>query len=225
MGKFLTRVDALCIPQVTVLCGRCRFTALTAKKICLDILHQSSGSVNFGRFGLGRRPSYPTGYRPVWLSLGHCPHSQGNQVGFSPPVSWIGNFWSACLGSTPIISHGLPSRVTVEGSLPSTVKEICLDILHQSPGSVIFWIHCVGTTPFSPHGLPSRVTGGAFGSPVKKICVDILHQSPGSALLCSTNTQNLHNSSKPFKISDPSCTHVTLTNAPMHTLCNHECIH
>ena len=69
------------------------------------------------------------------------------------------------------------------------------------------------------------MTGVAFGSPVKKICLDILHQSPGSALLCSTNTQNLHNSSKPFKISDPSCTHVTLTNAPMHTLCNHECIH
>ena len=146
-------------------------------------------------------------------------------------------------GLSWVDAHHIP-RVTVPCGChwvtAPTAKEIRLDFLHQSPGSVIFWNHCVGTTPFSPHGLPSRVTGVAFGSPVKKICLDILHQSPGSAILCSTNIQNLHNSSKPFKdlpsttpglkpctltICDPSYTHVTLTNAPMHTLCNHECIH
>ena len=141
MGKFLTRVDALRIPQVTVLCGRCRVTALTAKKICLDILHQSSGSVNFGRFGLGRRPSYPTGYRPVWLSLGHCPHSQGNQVGFSPPVSWIGNFLeSLCRDDalfTPRVtvpcdwgSFWLSSQEDLSGYSPP-VSWVGISLLHQ----------------------------------------------------------------------------------------------
>ena len=197
MGKFLTRVDALRIPQVTVLCGRCRVTALTAKKICLDILHQSSGSVNFGRFGLGRRPSYPTGYRPVWLLSGHCPHSQGDLCGYSPPVSWIGKFWSACLGSTPIISHGLPSRVTVGGSLPSTAKEICLDILHQSPGSVNFLESlCRDDALFTPRvtvpcdwssfWLSSQEDLSGYSPPVSWVGTSLLHQHSKPSQLFKT---------------------------------------
>ena len=79
---------------------------------------QSPGSV-IGKVSYsGRRPAYPTGYRPVWPLQGHCPHSQEDLSGYSPPVFWIGKFWKVCLGSTPIISHGLPSRVAVIGSLP-----------------------------------------------------------------------------------------------------------
>ena len=79
---------------------------------------QSPGSV-IGKVSYsGRRPAYPTGYRPVWPLQGHCPHGQEDLSGYSPPVFWIGKFWKVWFGSTPIISHGLPSRVAVIGSLP-----------------------------------------------------------------------------------------------------------
>ena len=143
----LYRVDALAIPRVTIPRGLGSAWSPRSSGCVLLGRHQSPGSVLWIFLPWVNAHHIPRVTAPCGCQRVTAPTAKKICLVYSPSVSWIGNFWNACLGSTPTVPHGLPSRVTVRGSWLSSQE----DLSGYSPA--VPW---VGNSLLHRHSKPSQ---------------------------------------------------------------------